>query len=658
MDAQQSLANRDTFDQPTVEALLKNQMQGSGGWNYATGVGYAGLPVGVPQIIGILAKVAEQFTGIPVSTWVAQWTANPVVSNLNTVITDSLAAIYQTSINIQQFLGSLDFTDPAFDLGAAATTFIDIILAPVNKIATLVAGLISSSVIPSLDASKIGSGSFANSFVPGLVSLLNMLFGGPTILSTILASTVPTLDASTIGTGTFGETFFPALPDMRDTLKNAIDGIAGVFGWDDTALADSTTGLVNTVAAQAAEIARLKAANDAADNSGFWGYDDFEWFTGNADTDGGYVDAYLIGSVTQGYLYGTGHEMGGVNQSTPGDWEQFIVFDWLPTETDYQRVSTVLSNSFNYRSDGVGDDREVRMHIYLRYTDTTHWTRWQIRMNAGSGILGIRARLQYRNGGATTDLGSEVSVGNIPAGSTVEAVAGQVGAPRLFQLSINGSIEHQITDSGNVTAFGGKQTAFGEGYHANNFFLVAQPFPFINHFVISDNIPAAKLGSGASAWRTSTTAIGSTNGINPFPTGFLQTFEATPDITIDTNWGGMYPTKAGWYDLYASVKISSGFPDRIAFRLLEFNGSAFINKEYGSGGDFARTMGAGLAAQVPRRISATWTAVYIDPDDTTNSNRYLGYDSGSANAVSVFTGEATGMETVFRIALSNYQRPA
>jgi hypothetical protein len=201
----QSLANRDTFDQPTVEAMLKDDIRASQGWQSAHQAGYAGLPSGVPQIIGILAKVAEQITGIPVSTWVAQWTANPIVANLNAVVTDSLAAIYQTSVNIQQFLGSLDFTDPSFNLLTAAQQFFDIILAPINKIATLVGGFILSTIIPGLDASKITTGTFPQS----MLSITSIAAG---IVTGLLNSAqIPGMDTSKIVTGIFGTSVIPNL---------------------------------------------------------------------------------------------------------------------------------------------------------------------------------------------------------------------------------------------------------------------------------------------------------------------------------------------------------------------------------------------------------------------------------------------------------------
>lgn len=114
-DPDQSIANRDTFDQSTVEAKLKQQVRESQGWHNAHLAAYSGLPPGTPHIIGTLAKISEQHTGIPASTYVAQWTADQTVGNVGTVVGNCLAAIFRSAVNIQSFLGSLDFNDPDFD---------------------------------------------------------------------------------------------------------------------------------------------------------------------------------------------------------------------------------------------------------------------------------------------------------------------------------------------------------------------------------------------------------------------------------------------------------------------------------------------------------------------------------------------------------------
>jgi hypothetical protein len=129
-DPNQSLANRDGFDQPTVESMLKEDIKASQGWNGASNAMFAGLPSGVPYTLGILAKVAEQVTGIPVSNWVDMWTSNPVVGSLEGYIQNALGSIFTVQANLQSLFSNLDFTSPDFDPSAALQSWINLGLLP------------------------------------------------------------------------------------------------------------------------------------------------------------------------------------------------------------------------------------------------------------------------------------------------------------------------------------------------------------------------------------------------------------------------------------------------------------------------------------------------------------------------------------------------
>jgi len=91
--------------------------------------------------------------------------------------------------------------------------------------ASIVTGVLGAAQIPGLDASKIITGQFAQSMVTNLVTdlgnrvltstyntLLNQLYGGTTVLGSILAGNVPALDASKITTGILGVPQIPNLP--------------------------------------------------------------------------------------------------------------------------------------------------------------------------------------------------------------------------------------------------------------------------------------------------------------------------------------------------------------------------------------------------------------------------------------------------------------
>lgn len=123
-------------DQPTIETLLKQRVQDSEGWQGANTALFSGLPEGVPFVIGILAKLAEQITGIDVSHWVDQWFDNPTMDGINSIVQDVLGSIFTTAVNLQQIWGDLDFTDPDFSPEDAIQAFINLILLPTGLLAS------------------------------------------------------------------------------------------------------------------------------------------------------------------------------------------------------------------------------------------------------------------------------------------------------------------------------------------------------------------------------------------------------------------------------------------------------------------------------------------------------------------------------------------
>lgn len=200
-------------DQPTVEELLKEAIRQSAGWNSAADIFFAGLINGIPYTIGIVAKIAEQFTGIPFSTWVDQWNADPITGNITSVAADALGTIFTTSVNLQSLFPDMDFTDPDFDVVTEFSDWVEnavaVVLQTLGIWPELVGGVLSSGIIPGLDASKIITGTFGTGLIPGLdVSKITtgLLSGG-----TILTSLIPGLDASKIITGTLGTGLIPGL---------------------------------------------------------------------------------------------------------------------------------------------------------------------------------------------------------------------------------------------------------------------------------------------------------------------------------------------------------------------------------------------------------------------------------------------------------------
>jgi hypothetical protein len=251
------LADKVNLTQDVVMGLLKESaVKNNPGITGPLGDVFQGLPAGVPMVLGAVAKMVEQFTGIPVSTWVDQWQDNPVPAHINTVLADAFGKFFTVSANIQALLGSLNFLDPDFSVEDAAVAFVNAILTPTGLLATLTGGLLNGSWIPGLDASKIVSGTFGDSLLPSVGDLRDAIYqaihGGSTtgtsaaqtktalqnipgsnlvgsIASSLLSGTIgagliPSLDASKITTGTFGDAFVPIVGQVRDAIGQAVDG--------------------------------------------------------------------------------------------------------------------------------------------------------------------------------------------------------------------------------------------------------------------------------------------------------------------------------------------------------------------------------------------------------------------------------------------------
>lgn len=164
-------------DQPTVETLLKQRMQESEGWNGASGALFAGLPSGVPFVLGLVAKLAEQFTGIDITDWLDQWEALPLVGELPGIVEDALGTIFTQSVNLLSIFGDLNFLDPDFNPTEALTSFIELMLDIPDLLVGLVDGLIPTDLFGGFDASKIISGEFPMEMITGLLDFLDDIPG-------------------------------------------------------------------------------------------------------------------------------------------------------------------------------------------------------------------------------------------------------------------------------------------------------------------------------------------------------------------------------------------------------------------------------------------------------------------------------------------------
>jgi hypothetical protein len=109
---------------------------------------------------------------------------------------------------------------------------------------SLLSGVLGAGLIPTLDGSKIGSGTVASSFLPSTAwfsSIASSLLSG-----TIAAGLIPTLDGSKIGSGTVASTYLPSTAWFSSIASSLLSGTiaAGIIPSLDAS--KLTTGVLGT----------------------------------------------------------------------------------------------------------------------------------------------------------------------------------------------------------------------------------------------------------------------------------------------------------------------------------------------------------------------------------------------------------------------------
>lgn len=167
-----------------IEDMLKQRVQNTTSLNNASDAIFHGLNAALGLPLAILeALINRLFPGLNIDldggmeAFLNSLKEVPLLGDIVKWITGvadgGITELKLWFDNLKKFLAHIDFNSPSFNPLAAAGIFIDMILAPVGKLATLIGGLISGNVIPGLDASKIISGQFAQSMINGLGSALS-----------------------------------------------------------------------------------------------------------------------------------------------------------------------------------------------------------------------------------------------------------------------------------------------------------------------------------------------------------------------------------------------------------------------------------------------------------------------------------------------------
>ena len=162
-----------------------------------------------------------------------------------------------------------------------------------------------------------------------------------------------------------------------------------------------------------------------------------------------------------------------------------------------------------------------------------------------------------------------------------------------------------------------------------------------------DLLPAVSvIGSGAAMYRSSTASVSLSTGRNLLPASFFGAIlESTPDLTVDLSTGKFKASITGWYTVKICYKTTgwSGSGAAIA-PVLYKNGSV-----YQVGQDTICAIYNLASSNVGGRWATDKFDVFLANGDYVQA----GYDSAKGGSNPALTGEISGVETYFSIALAN-----
>lgn len=424
-----------------------------------------GLPV-VGQLVGLLEAILGEYDGEDETLLAIQAIFAPIRA-----LVDALTGIIGggdlggLTSWFEDLLGLLG--DPT-GLGSGTPALPSISSIPILG-GLLSGGNILAAIIPGLDASKITSGTFAQSMITNLTTMLGGFGSGSSILSQLIGA-IPHGGSPTGITG-FGNIFtdffglFGSLsgigtgspvPDTSGRPRifgGILDGLFGGFTQifdipaDQDAVADAAGGVNSAITGAQAGLSQLQAALSPGNPDS----DDFERSnSGNWDT-------------SQWLLYGDG---AGGTPSVDGHnavWESPYTVDsemvgrriTKIATTDNQAVEVVLASAIGFITDG-----NAALDLWLRCTTfTSYATRTGLRFR----FWGNKSwQLHWFNSGTATLLTSGTHSKSVSSG-TFRFEAGQSLTTRRHVAKINSEPIMDFTEAGTTSQVGAAYRSRGVG---------------------------------------------------------------------------------------------------------------------------------------------------------------------------------------------------
>lgn len=432
----------------------------------------------------------------------------------------------------------------------------------------------------------------------------------------------------------------------RDSLVNNIFGWLG-SGW--SAL-DTDAALANQAATLAGLAAMIAALQSNQNNQAVGGTQVLVNFSDRANA------SSLGADFTQTYAgSGTGYwgiKSGRAAWYPVNDYNRTCVgiYNVAHTTTDYQMVGAAFAAAPWWS----GSTSNSGHNFLFGRADATGSTCVFADMTAYTAQIGCIVA------GTKTVLGT-ASGFTFKANAIYWLRCGTVGGARIFQLVEGTRAVLTVTEVGTTSVLGSEQ-ATPEDYRwggagvtgAATSLGTAQP-GVMTAFALSDNQPAAVIGSGARMFRASTSAVDVSAGAHQLPTGFFDTVaESTADITASTSAGTFTVSQDGWYNIDAQFSLAdfwggfsplSPFPLFLTVYKTPSGGSPAVECQIGD-----VLMGyalSGFTTASPRAACGS-ARIYLQAGDSVQ----LGYNADTGKT-DVFIGDAAGIGTYFTLTLAN-----
>jgi hypothetical protein len=476
-----------------------------------------------------------------------------------------------------------------------------------------------------------------------------LAFPGANIASVLTSSVIPSLDASKVTTGTFAETV-TGVNTLRDSFVKGFLNTA-TTGWTNTDAQNQAATVAqqaNAAQVAAAQANATLAAQQAQTNSNNAAGGFYQNITpSGADAAALSATDFASTGPTSGDLCirGSNGYIGVKAAAATNTAGYYAILNYAFT-TDNQVLEVALGDQGSYDS--------AYTTLYM-HCDTAHTVGAYCSIGNGRVVIGSYTR----SGGSYTYTpfagGGNTYTGTLQSGMRV----GFRNNGTTWSILVNGNSVLNKVDS-TVTFSSARRSAAVsmDRQHSSGFFGwgAADYDSFrIANISMSDYVVPTYIGSGAHIYRSSTSAVTiiKTATSQLLPTSlFDNTEKSTADITVDLTNGKFTVANAGWYGftfraaLNAPLTSGGGGSSRIQqYWLLYKNGS--IHKW---GNSYFSVVDS---ASVTHGVDAVFNSgeVYLAAGDTIQ----MGYNNGAAlhSSSGNFVGDATGGKTHFEISLLN-----